>query len=100
MKIAIPSEGRDINSQISKVFARAPYLLIYDSDDNTYVALENLGEDIAGPATAKRVIELGVEKVIVDRIGSYALDTLNGNGILVIGGARGSVWNAIVKHVR
>jgi predicted Fe-Mo cluster-binding NifX family protein len=98
MIIAIPSEGEDINSPISKVFARAPYFIIYDSEANTYRVVHNPEEAIAGPGATERVIAEGTVMVIANKMGRYSLKALRDNGIEVITGARGTCWGAIEKY--
>lgn len=97
MRVAIPSEGEDINSPISKVFARAPYFIVYNSESNTYKTIRNPEEDIAGPVATERIITEGVNMVIANKIGTYSLNALRDNGIEVFVGARGTCWDAITK---
>lgn len=98
MIIAVPSEGEDINSPISKMFSRTPYFIIYDSEANTYRVINNPKESIAGPGATERVIAEGAIMVITNRIGGYSLNALRDNGIEVITGARGTCWGTIKKY--
>lgn len=50
MKIAISSQGTDLNSQVDPRFGRAQYFIITDSDTLDYEVIENPNISAAGGA--------------------------------------------------
>ena len=75
MKIAITSNGNTFESQLSKVFARCEYFLIYDTDNRSHEFVENpyrtqnehVGEDVA-----RFLGEKGIKRIIASEFGSKA----------------------------
>ncbi|MCG2831070.1 MAG: dinitrogenase iron-molybdenum cofactor biosynthesis protein, partial [Desulfobacteraceae bacterium] len=50
MKIAVSSNGTDLNSQIDPRFGRCAYFLIVNTDDMSFEAFENKGVALTGGA--------------------------------------------------
>ena len=79
MKIAVMSSGKSIESLVSDRFARSPYIIIYKSDSNNYVAIENTGsqsKESAGPQTAELIIKTGIDILLTKEIGVKAYSVL------------------------
>lgn len=79
MKIAVMSMNKSIESLVSDKFARSPYIIIYDTESNNYVAIENTGsqlKDGAGPQTADCIIKSGIEILLTKEIGVKAYSVL------------------------
>ena len=73
MIIAIASEGLDTGSLIAEEFGRAPFLMFYDTEKNTFKPLRNPYANLFGDAgiqTSQFVIENNVAAVIAIEIGS------------------------------
>ena len=83
MKIAIASEGKDINSKISMKGGRAPYYLIFE-DKRLIETIKNpftLGGGGAGFGVAKILRDKGVDIVISGAFGGNMINALSSGGI-------------------
>jgi predicted Fe-Mo cluster-binding NifX family protein len=104
MKIAISSEGKDINSNLSEVFGRCPYFLIVEINNKKikrFEAIENTSINQAGGAgisTAQMIAEKNVNAVITGAVGPRALDVLKQFNIRVYNGT-GLIKEAIQKFI-
>ena len=79
MKIALVSMGNSKESLIGDKFGRAPYVIIYNTDNNQYEAIENSGEQSkhgAGTETAELIIKNGVDLLLTAEIGVKAYSVL------------------------
>jgi predicted Fe-Mo cluster-binding NifX family protein len=81
MKIAVTSERTDLNSPIDTRFGRAKYFLVYDTEKNTYSAIDNKqnlnAEQGAGIQSAQNIINCGVDCIITGHCGPKAFGVLN-----------------------
>lgn len=96
MKIAVSSEGKDIESRISAVFGRSPYFIIAEIDDGKIAkieSIENASSDQVGGAgisTAQAIAEKNVKVVITGNIGprgsdvmrQFNIEVYRGNGLV------------------
>jgi predicted Fe-Mo cluster-binding NifX family protein len=83
MKVAIASEGKDLNSRISDRGGRAPYYLIFEGK-NLVEVFKNpfaIGSGGAGWSVAYALAEKGVNLVIAGRIGENMKIALQEKGI-------------------
>ncbi len=83
MKVAIASEGEDINSNISDMGGRAPYYLIFDNKE-LIEKIKNpfaVGGGGAGWSVAYMLAEKGVELVIAGKFGPNMESALNEKSI-------------------
>ena len=79
MKIAIVSMGNTKESLVSDKFGRAPYIIIYDTDINKYIAIENAGAQNkhgAGPETAELIIKSKIDILLTKEVGVKAYSVL------------------------
>ncbi|BFT94115.1 MAG: NifB/NifX family molybdenum-iron cluster-binding protein [Minisyncoccus archaeiphilus] len=82
MKIAISTVGESLDSEISDVFGRSPYIIIVESESgeikNTEIIKnENDGQQSGvGMVVAKLVAGKGASVVIAKNVGPRALDVL------------------------
>jgi len=99
MKIAVTSQGVELNSPIDPRFGRAKYFLVMDTETDEISAVDNTmnlnAAQGAGIQAGRKVIELGAEAVITGRVGPKAFDTLLAGSIRVFTGAEGTVADAI-----
>lgn len=98
MKIAISSLGDNINSNVNPRFGRCEYFIIYDTDTEKSMSVENggrLSSGGAGIATAKMVADLGVKAVITGFVGPKAFAALKAAGIKMYSDAQGTVAEVI-----
>ena len=79
MKIAVMSTGSTKESLASDSFGRAPYIIIYDTDINQYIAIENTGAQSkhgAGPETAELIIKSKIDILLTKEVGVKAYSVL------------------------
>ena len=99
MKIAITSDGTDLQSAVDSRFGRAKNFIIYDMEDNSIVVVDNVQNlnamQGAGIQSSKTVIESGAKAVLTGNMGPKAFNLLNENGVEMYINATGSVAHAI-----
>ncbi len=100
MKIAVSARGSTPDSDIDERLGRAYWLMIYETKNNSWQAINNeAGRNAlngAGQQTANLLIAQGVEAVLTGEIGPRAFRLLNGAGIGVYLGAAGTVMDTLV----
>jgi len=93
MKLAISSNGKDLESEVSEVFARCPYFIIAEIENGEIKKFEAIENEIqnamhgAGISAAQLLTEKNVEAVITKNIGPRALDVLKQFNIKVYFGS-------------
>jgi len=101
MKIAISSQGEKLDSPIDPRFGRARYLIFYDTDNDSWEALDNQqnmqAAHGAGVQTAQSVANRKVEMVISGNFGPKAGQILGAAGIKTATWADGTVNEAVEK---
>ena len=80
MKIAVTSQGKDLNSQVDPRFGRAAYVIIVDSDTNDFKVIDN-GENVnamkgAGIQAASNVVNSGAKVLLTGFCGPNAYKAL------------------------
>lgn len=86
MLIAITSEGPELNSLVAEKFGKSPFIIFFDTGNNTSESLCNPYANLfdgAGIQTAQFIIEHNSSLVITVEIGSNPLRFLNSTGIKV-----------------
>lgn len=101
MKVAIPAVGPHLSSPLDRVFGRAKYLIVVDTESGEHMVHNNAtcAKEVhaAGIVTAAVVIELGVDAVITSNIGPKAFDTLRHGYVKVYSGVSGTVEQGVGK---
>jgi predicted Fe-Mo cluster-binding NifX family protein len=98
MKIAVTSTAPDLDAEIDPRFGRAQYLLVVDTADLQYEAIENPNMTAgmgAGIQTAQMLSARGVEAVLTGNCGPNAYQTLSAAGIQICVGLGGRVREAV-----
>jgi len=83
MKIAVASEGKDLDSEISERGGRAPYYLVFE-DKRLVETIKNpfaAGGGGAGFSVAYMLAEKKVGLVIAGKLGGNMISALNEKGI-------------------
>lgn len=87
MKIAITAATSGSLGMMDGRFGRAPYFLVFDTRDNTWVTHENAQnaemEHGAGIQAAQTIEQLGAKVLITGQVGPKALRVLRGNATKV-----------------
>lgn len=98
MKICISSTGPDENAQVSSVFGRCPYFIVYDDQEKKYGTLKNEAWQAArgaGIAAAQKVSDAGCQVLITGNVGPNAFYALQSAGIKAFQGTERSVQKAV-----
>ena len=101
MKIAISALGPDLNSEVSPVFGRAPYFLIFDFKTNELKSIPNPALKArrgAGILASQLLVSEKVEAVISGNFGPRAFLALEMAEIKLFFGAGLKVKEAIEKY--
>ncbi len=101
MKIAVMSMGNTIESLVSDRFARSPYIIIYDTNRNNYIALENTGmqhKNGAGPQTAGLIIKSGIDVLLTKEIGVKAYSVLERKRVNIELSTTGNTVRSAIKQ--
>ena len=86
MKIAIPVDKKDIESNVCVSFGRTPYFLIYDIETKESVFLDNSAVASTGGAgikAAQTIVDNNVEVLLTPRCGENAANVLKTVGIKI-----------------
>ncbi len=99
MKIAITSQGTNMQSALDPRFGRAASFMIVDSETGHWSAESNSinvnATQGAGIQAAKRVVELGTEALITGHVGPKAFAALKAGNVRIYTGASGTVADAL-----
>lgn len=98
MKIAITSQGKDLNAEVDPRFGRCQYFIIYDAETGDFEAVENTSMSLGGGAgiqSAQTLSEKGAEAVLTGNVGPNAFQTLSAAGITIYAGVSGKVSEAV-----
>jgi predicted Fe-Mo cluster-binding NifX family protein len=101
MKIVVSAVDRGPDAQVDPRFGRAPWFVVYESEEDGYESVENPHRDMqsgAGIQAAQLALDLGAVAVVTGRCGPNAFETLRAGGVSVHSGARGTVREAIEAH--
>lgn len=103
MKIAVTSNGTDLDSQVDPRFGRAAYILIVDSETFDFEVLDNK-ENVnalkgAGIQAAVSVSNKGANILLTGFCGPNAFKALKAAGIGVANDAGGSVREAVQAYL-
>ncbi|MFC1883786.1 NifB/NifX family molybdenum-iron cluster-binding protein [Thermodesulfobacteriota bacterium] len=103
MKVAISSNGKDLESEIDPRFGRCAYFLIVNTDNLHVEAFDNGSIAMSGGAgiqAAEFVSSKGAEAVITGNCGPNAVKALKAAGIKLFTGQTGPVRNAIDEFTK
>ncbi|MGC8940754.1 MAG: NifB/NifX family molybdenum-iron cluster-binding protein [Candidatus Nanoarchaeia archaeon] len=93
MKVAVSSEGKNLENKVSEVFARAPYFIIAEIEKGKikdFEIIKNEAQNRMGEAgifASQLIAEKGVEAVITKNIGPRAFEVLRQFNIKVFSGS-------------
>lgn len=101
MKIAVTSQGPDLDSPMDQRFGRCPYVLIVETDDLTFEAVKNpyLDESSGvGGRLASLIARHGATAVIAEECGPHAQAALDAAGIAMIAMCADTVRQAVEQY--
>jgi len=99
MKVAVTSQGKDLDSEVDPRFGRAAYILVVDTDSFEFEVLDN-AENVnafkgAGIQAAAMVSDKGAGVLLTGFCGPNAFKTLEAAKIKVANDAKGTVREAV-----
>lgn len=99
MRIAISSNGKNLESSLDPRFGRAAYFIILDAETMDFKAVENTQNlnlsQGAGIQAGKTVADHHVDALITGHCGPKAFKVLQSAGVKIMTGAGGTVADAI-----
>jgi len=99
MKLAVTSQGPDLDSAVDPRFGRAKCFIVFDTESNMLSVADNKqnlnAPQGAGIQAGRNVVELGVQAIITGHVGPKAFATLQAGNVAVFTGAEGTVAEAI-----
>jgi predicted Fe-Mo cluster-binding NifX family protein len=99
VKVAITSRGEDLDADVDPRFGRARYLIVYETDDDTFSVIDNMegmnAQQGAGIQAAQNISNAGAVALITGNCGPKAFSVLQSAGVNVYVGASGKVKDAI-----
>ncbi len=103
MKIAISSNGQDLEARVTHRLGTAQYLVIVDIDSGDYEAVPNTGgtgKRGAGIQAVVLAVSKGVETIVTGYCSPAIADRLKANGIEVLTGIGDTVGEVIERYRR
>lgn len=103
MKIAIPSDGRTLESKVNPTFGRTEYFIVADTKTMNFDIIDNkaaAAQGGAGILAAQTIVDSGAEAVVTFLAGQNAADVLTAAGIKIYKAESGTVKEMIEKFNR
>ena len=101
MKIAISSNGTDLDALVDPRFGRCRFFVVVDLSTEEFEAVDNQAAKMSGGAgiqAAQMVADLYIDAVITGNLGPKATDTLRVAGVKAYLGASGTVRQALQQY--
>lgn len=103
MKIAVTTQGNDLEAQVDSRFGRAPKFLLVDTETMNFdVALNSQSLDLAqgaGIQSAQNVLIHKPDVVLTGNCGPKAFRVLQAAGVKVVVGVKGRIADAIGDYL-
>ncbi|KJR49020.1 Glycine-rich cell wall structural protein precursor [Desulfosporosinus sp. I2] len=84
MKIAIPVDGKSMETSVCQSFGRTPYYLIYDTESKESIFLDNsavASQGGAGIKAAQTIVDNKVSALLTPRCGENAAEVIKAANI-------------------
>ncbi|MGD9159470.1 MAG: NifB/NifX family molybdenum-iron cluster-binding protein [Desulfobacteraceae bacterium] len=103
MKIAVTSQGTDLDAMVDPRFGRAAYLIVVDSDTNDFQVIDNAANlnamKGAGIQAAGSIVDSGAEVLLTGSCGPNAFKALQAGKVAVSNGASGTIKEAVQAYL-
>ncbi len=103
MKIAVTSQGTDLDAQVDPRFGRAAYVIVVDSDNYEFQVIDNSANvnamKGAGIQAASNVVNSGAEVLLTGFCGPNAFKALQAGKVAVSNDAAGTVKEAVQSYL-
>jgi predicted Fe-Mo cluster-binding NifX family protein len=104
MKIAVTSQGEDLEANVDLRFGRASSFLVVDTDTMSFEVVKNTQSlDLpqgAGIQSAQNIVPHGPEALLTGNCGPKAFKVLQAAGIAVVVGVEGRIRDVIAAYLR
>jgi len=97
MRIAVTSNGPDLDAHASPVFGRCPWYVFVETEDMTYQSVENpatVAASGAGIQAAQFVVQQGAEAVVTGNVGPNAFSVFQAARVTIYPFQQGTVREA------
>ena len=103
MKIAVPSPGKTLESDVDSRFGRASGFIVFNTEDETFTLTDN-NQNLnaaqgAGVQAAQNVALTGADVVIAPSFGPKAFRVLQAAGVKTVLCSAGTVKQAIEDYI-
>jgi predicted Fe-Mo cluster-binding NifX family protein len=102
MKVAFTVAGNDLDAPLDSRFGRAPGLLVYDLDRQTFEVIDNrqnqLAAQGAGIRAAETVARSGARAIVTGHCGPKAFRVLSAAGIRILHSDAATVADALEQY--
>ena len=103
MRVAVPTTGDGLGSEVDVRFGRAPKFLLVDTDTMSFESIENAQNlnlpQGAGIQSAQNVIQHKPDVVLTGNCGPKAFQVFQAAGVEVVVGASGTVLEAVQAYM-
>jgi predicted Fe-Mo cluster-binding NifX family protein len=103
MRLAITSQGDDLEADVDPRFGRTAIFLVVDSETLTFEVFENEQNltlpQGAGIQAAQNIVAHGPDVVLTGNCGPKAFKVLNAAGVKVVVGVKGRVREAVRDYL-
>lgn len=103
MLVAIPVETQDMDAAVFPSFGRAPYFLLFNTENQKNEMVKNPGASAQGGAgikTAQAVVDSKADALLTPRCGKNAADVLQAANIALYQSTAGSVAANIALFIQ
>jgi predicted Fe-Mo cluster-binding NifX family protein len=101
VKVAITSQGDNLDAPVDLRFGRCLYFVIVDLESKKIEVIPNPASGAtggAGPQAAQIISDKGVEAVLTGNVGPNAFQTLKAANVKIYKGAFGTVQETLTKY--
>lgn len=100
MKIAIPSEGKELDSAVCPSFGRTTYFILADPDTQHFTVLDNeaaAAQGGAGIKAAQAIVDSAADAVVTFHCGENAASVLKAANIKILKAVPATVREIVEK---
>ena len=101
MKVAVSSNGKDLQSMVDPHFGRCAFFIIVDTDNMSFETFNNENMALSGGAgiqAAGFISSKGVDAVLTGNCGPNAMKTFSAAGVKVFTGMTGTVAEVVENY--
>jgi predicted Fe-Mo cluster-binding NifX family protein len=103
MRIAVSSQGEDLQAQVDPRFGRAPTFLMVETETMSFQVIKNSqGVNLrqgAGIQAAQNVVQHKPDVVLTGNCGPKAFRVLQAGGVAVVVGVNGRIMDAVKAYM-